>query len=170
MVLDAFLLNTQDYKVRIKGKVEQSREKNSALHLSVVAIEKEAFRSPSTTVANFTFLFLSITNNLHDVVWFQVFLSNTNMVSSNYFYFIIIICLRTVERSGLTQLSGIQSSYSKHRWQIGFVLYKIYLFSAPQMSWVHESKMTLLEAVGVSVRTNAFRKRLKSIFSSFSYG
>ena len=29
MVLDASLLNTQYYKVRIKGKVEQSREKNS---------------------------------------------------------------------------------------------------------------------------------------------
>ena len=27
MVLDTFLLNTQQYKVRIKGKVEQSREK-----------------------------------------------------------------------------------------------------------------------------------------------
>ena len=31
MVLDASLLNTQQYKVRIKGKVEQSREKSSAL-------------------------------------------------------------------------------------------------------------------------------------------
>ena len=31
MVLDAALLNTQHYKVRIKGKVEQSREKSSAL-------------------------------------------------------------------------------------------------------------------------------------------
>ena len=31
MVLDAALLNTQDYKVRIKGKVEQSREWSSAL-------------------------------------------------------------------------------------------------------------------------------------------
>ena len=31
MVLDAALLNTQHYKVQIKGKVEQSREKNSAL-------------------------------------------------------------------------------------------------------------------------------------------
>ena len=28
MVLDAALLNTQYYKVRIKGKVEQSREKS----------------------------------------------------------------------------------------------------------------------------------------------
>ena len=31
MVLDTILLNTQLYKVRIKGKVEQSRERSSAL-------------------------------------------------------------------------------------------------------------------------------------------
>ena len=31
MVLDTYLFNTQRYKVRIKGKVEQSREKSSAL-------------------------------------------------------------------------------------------------------------------------------------------
>ena len=31
MVLDASLLNTQHYKVRIKGKVEQSRERSSTL-------------------------------------------------------------------------------------------------------------------------------------------
>ena len=31
MVLDATLLNTQHYKVRIKGKVEQSRQRSSAL-------------------------------------------------------------------------------------------------------------------------------------------
>ena len=31
MVLDAALLNTQHYKVRIKGKVEQSRERSSTL-------------------------------------------------------------------------------------------------------------------------------------------
>ena len=53
MVLDVALLNTQHYKVRIKGKVDQSREWSSAL-LGVVAIEKGAFRSPSTMVANFT--------------------------------------------------------------------------------------------------------------------
>ena len=32
MVLDTTLLNTQQYKVLIKGKVEQSRERSSALH------------------------------------------------------------------------------------------------------------------------------------------
>ena len=30
MVLDAAFLNTQNYKVRIKGKVEQAREQSSA--------------------------------------------------------------------------------------------------------------------------------------------
>ena len=43
MVLDMSLLNIQHYKVRIKGKVEQSGERSSAPHLSVVAIEKGAF-------------------------------------------------------------------------------------------------------------------------------
>ena len=31
MVLDASLLNTQQYKVRIKSKMEQSKERSSAL-------------------------------------------------------------------------------------------------------------------------------------------
>ncbi len=31
IVLDTSLLNTQHYKIRIKGKVEQFREKSSAL-------------------------------------------------------------------------------------------------------------------------------------------
>ena len=53
MVLDTSLVNSQQYKVHIKGKVEQSRERSSTL--GVVAIEKGAFRSPSTTVANFTY-------------------------------------------------------------------------------------------------------------------
>ena len=36
MVLDTSLLNTQQYKVRIKGKVEQSREKSCALPFTSV--------------------------------------------------------------------------------------------------------------------------------------
>ena len=36
MVLDASLLNTQHYKVRIKGKVEKSRERSSALPNTLV--------------------------------------------------------------------------------------------------------------------------------------
>ena len=36
MVLYASLLNTQHYKLRIKGKVEQSRERSSALPYTLV--------------------------------------------------------------------------------------------------------------------------------------
>ena len=36
MVLDTSLLNTQQYKVRIKGKVEQYRERSSALPYTLV--------------------------------------------------------------------------------------------------------------------------------------
>ena len=43
MVLDISMLNTQQYKVCIKGKVE-----HPPLHLGIVAIEKGAFWSPST--------------------------------------------------------------------------------------------------------------------------
>ena len=54
MVLDASLLNTQQYKVCMKDEIEHSRERSSApLHLVVVVIEKGAFWSPFTTVANF---------------------------------------------------------------------------------------------------------------------
>ena len=46
MELDATLLNTQHYMVRIKGKVEQSKERGRALHLGVVAIEKGDRKAP----------------------------------------------------------------------------------------------------------------------------
>ena len=36
ILLDAALLNTQNYKVRIKGKVEQCREWSSALSYTLV--------------------------------------------------------------------------------------------------------------------------------------
>ena len=36
MVLDTSFLNTQQYKVRIKGKVEQSMERSSALPYTLV--------------------------------------------------------------------------------------------------------------------------------------
>ena len=56
MELDASLFNTQHYKVQIKGKVEHPVQwVVPSLYLCVVAIEKGAFRSPSTKVANFTY-------------------------------------------------------------------------------------------------------------------
>ena len=48
-------------RVRIKSKVEQSKEWNNALPLllDVVAIEKGAFGSPLAKIANFTYLYVS---------------------------------------------------------------------------------------------------------------
>ena len=61
MVLDFSLLNTQHYKTRIKGKMEQTRERSCdppTWHFGVVAIEKGAFWWPSTTVGNFTYIYV----------------------------------------------------------------------------------------------------------------
>ena len=62
MVLDSTLLNTQHYKVRIKGKVQQSREWSSTLplYLVVVAIEKGTFGSPSTKGRQLYLLYIII--------------------------------------------------------------------------------------------------------------
>ena len=44
MVLDTSLLNTQQYKVRMKGKVEQSRERSCALLYT--AVQQSSKREP----------------------------------------------------------------------------------------------------------------------------
>ena len=54
MVLDASLLNTHNYKIGIKNKWSNSG-KGVAPSPTVVAIEKEDFRLPSTTVSQSTY-------------------------------------------------------------------------------------------------------------------
>ena len=57
MVLHTSLINTLQYKVRIEGKVEPSRERSSALPTPrFISYWKGAFWSPSTTVVNFTYM------------------------------------------------------------------------------------------------------------------
>ena len=48
MILDTTLLNTQQYKVGIEGKVEQSRERSSTLHYTLVQLllQREPFGCP----------------------------------------------------------------------------------------------------------------------------
>ena len=60
MALDASMLKTQQHKVRIEGKEEQSRERSSALplHFGVVAIEKGAFWSPPNKGRQLYFTYL----------------------------------------------------------------------------------------------------------------
>ena len=80
MVLDNSLLNIQQYKVRIEGKVEQSRE---------VAIEKGAFWLPSSMIANFILLYIPIFQFRCTVKKFQVFLFNTNNSIQHYSFVFI---------------------------------------------------------------------------------
>ena len=64
IVLNAALLNTQHYKVRIKGKLTNSGNGVAPpLHLVVVTIEKGTFGSPSTTVANLVGQWYMVSNN-----------------------------------------------------------------------------------------------------------
>ena len=79
MVLDAALLNSQHYKVRIKDKVELAggMELHPPLHLGVVAILKEAFGSLSTMVANFLYV---LTEPLPIYIYMR-FLSSSETIS-----------------------------------------------------------------------------------------
>ena len=54
IVFDAALLNTPYYKVMIKSKVEQSRERSTTLPNTSVAIENGTFGPPSATVGQLT--------------------------------------------------------------------------------------------------------------------
>ena len=65
IVLDTALLNTQQYKVHIKeSRAIKEKESHPPLHLDVVAIEKGAFWSPLTTIANFTYLCVYTKHNV----------------------------------------------------------------------------------------------------------
>ena len=82
MVLDASLINTQQYKVRIKGKVEQSREMSSALPYTSVADFTTSY-IVSSNYFHFIIIIgkqvqLQATINLQIVISFQVFRFNTN--------------------------------------------------------------------------------------------
>ena len=61
MIIDTALLKTQHYKVRIKGKVEQSIDRSSAptLHLGVVAIEKGHPWLLSPILLTYIYLYMS---------------------------------------------------------------------------------------------------------------
>ena len=82
MILDASLLNTQHYKVRIKGKVEQSRERSSTLPYS----SSYRKRSPRVTLdygrqLYFTYMYQEnlALNNLRRLVYHK-----TEPKSSNH--------------------------------------------------------------------------------------
>ena len=80
VILDATLLNTQHYKVRVKvnGAI-QGKEKRPPQCLDVVAIKKGAFGSSSTTVANFSYLHCL---NIKMVLFFKIPFSISGLFTS----------------------------------------------------------------------------------------
>ena len=76
MVLDASLLSTQHYKVRIKSKVEQSRELSGALRYTSVwqLLKREPsgdprLKSPTHEILAVNFVVMLFKNPWHDLVY-----------------------------------------------------------------------------------------------------
>ena len=66
MVLDAALLNTQHYKVRIKGKVEQSREKSCAFPYTS-GLKREPSGPPWLQSPTFLIIYLKLYKLLQNI-------------------------------------------------------------------------------------------------------
>ena len=76
MMLDISLVNAPHYMVRIKGKVEQYKERSSALSYISIAIEKGGFKSPSITIANFTiyiYIYSKVFSNIYIAIYSKDF-------------------------------------------------------------------------------------------------
>ena len=74
MVLDTSLLNTQQYKVRIEGEVEQSREKISVLpYTSVQELLKReppgclSRESPTATIYIYIYIYIYMARYTHNI-------------------------------------------------------------------------------------------------------
>ena len=86
MVLDAFLLNTQHYKVHIKGKVKQSRERSTALSNTSVLLllKREPSGRPQLWLPALLYLLLSVSIFLllTYFIWVNLFLWQHLKISS----------------------------------------------------------------------------------------
>ena len=87
MVLNTYLLKTQHYKVRIKGKVEQSKERSSYW--------KGSLRVLSTTVINFTYLYIYCVC----VMKYRLHLANNRLLIKKSFKIFAITCILHLETS-----------------------------------------------------------------------
>ena len=82
MVLDIFLLNSQQYRVRIKGKVEQSKQRRSALPYPKVY--KLMKREPSHRTRLWLHLYLYI----YIYIYIYISLRIRKLINMLYYKFI----------------------------------------------------------------------------------
>ena len=105
--IDAILLNTQHYKIWIKGKVDQSREWSSTL--CVVAIEKGAFGSPSRTVINFTFYVILFTLFLLPRIW--AFFKECCIYSTDHSSFLTTVKIQREKKIIVWKIVKVNAGY-----------------------------------------------------------
>ena len=76
MVLDASLLYTLHYKVRIKDKVEQPKERSNTIpwHVGVVAIGKGTFESPLTTLLIYIYIYIYIYIHIYTLLILYIYI------------------------------------------------------------------------------------------------
>ena len=108
MILDTSLLNTQQYKVRIKGKVEQSREWSSVLpYISV-----HTFWSSSTIVANFPFFLYTHTHtHTHTHIYIYIYICTRTRVC-------VYVCVCVCEQADVhvSVVGNWHSDWSSNSW------------------------------------------------------
>ena len=67
MVLDASLINTQHYKVRIKGKEQTTKRSNALPYLLVLLPYKKALGRPRLLSAQYIYIYIYI--YIYDFNW-----------------------------------------------------------------------------------------------------
>ena len=104
MVFDASLLNTQHYKISIKGKVEQSREKNSGLPHTLVLylLKREPSGRPQLRLASFIYIYI------------YIYKDKCNLKKSIKMYFILLLKSRekTFKNIIITNCRNMLSQFS----------------------------------------------------------
>ena len=163
MVVDASLLTTQHYKVRIKGKLEQSREKNSAFPYTLVLqlSKREPSGHPSTTVANFTLYKHESKSTLPDGDTDYIVIVAGERQGDTLASYLFIICLdyllrtsidiRYNERQLTKERSGRYSAQTIT--DVDYTVYIVLLANTPAQA---ESMLHSLEraAVGIGLHVN----------------
>ena len=106
MVLDTSLLNTQQYKVHTKGKVEQSRESSSALPYTLVLqlLKREPsghpqLHLPTLLIYIYIYIYINIyiyTHYSHSINK-ESFLKQMNSFFQNFFLWMQFITLQCLE-------------------------------------------------------------------------
>ena len=117
MVLDAALLNTQHYKVRIKGKVEQSRERSSVLPYTSEPSGHPRLRSPTLLLFKVTLSIFCISFNLIKIIIYS-FVEKKSLTALMLYFFSLFIkdAVNSINRCFI--LYSTRLKFTRHKFKI----------------------------------------------------